>query len=317
MPTAKTKPKKELWEQTIEISGPPKIGKTDLASQFPNPLFVLTEPGQGNRELNHWVHKDWKSDEPYILQHESDFDWIVKELMEDTHEYQTLILDTGDNACVLVTENILTENGVQSLNEGSLSFGRGTKMFERRFRDIMFKLAKLPMGLVIITHLKETTISRPNKEPQTAWRDTLNDHAKLIVHSMVDMIFMLRKEGKQRWIYTEGDLSIEAGSRIALPERISMGKTSGEAYENLIKAFYSGNGNKKQTKDTLITAVLKGEAFLSDNKIDSFDTDKRVMNSRKKHLLFADIEKASLANLEAYLQHLRTKARNGGNNGTT
>lgn len=312
MPIAKTKPKNELWEQTIEISGAPKIGKTDLASRFPKPLFLLTEPGQGNRELDHWVHPDWKSDEPYILTHDADFDWIVKELKEDTQGFQTIILDTADNMSTLVTEGVLTEHDVGSLNEGALSYGRGTKLFERRFRQIMFNLARLPMGLVIISHLKETTISRPNKESQTAWRDTLNDHAKLIVHSMVDMILMLRKEGKERWIYTEGDLTIEAGSRIAMPERISMGKNGREAYENLIKGFYGDNGSKKVTKDALVTAIMKGEAYLSDNKIDSFDTDKRVNNSRKKHLLFVDPEKASLSNLESYLQHLRMKAKNNG-----
>ena len=312
MPIAKTKPKNELWEQTIEISGAPKIGKTELASKFPKPLFILTEPGQGNRELDHWIHPDHlkkKSDEPYVLTHSADFDWIIKELKENTHGFQTIILDTADNASTLVAEGILTEYDVASLNEGSLSYGRGNKLFECRFRKIMFGLAQLPMGLVVISHLKETTISRPNKEPQTAWRDTLNDHAKLIVHSMVDMILMLRKEGKERWIYTEGDLTIEAGSRIAMPEKISMGKNGREAYENLIRGFYGPNGDKKLTKDALVTAIMKGEAYLSDNKIDSFETDKRVSNSRKKHLLFVDPEKASLSNLEAYLQHLRRKAK--------
>jgi len=316
MPIAKTKPKKELHEQTIEISGLPKVGKTDMASKFPKPLFLLTEPGQGNRELDHWVHPNWKSDEPYILQHAADFDWAIQELSKDTQGFQTLILDTGDNASVLVTEEILIDNDVPTLNEGTLSYGRGTKLFERRFREIMFKLAELPMGLVVITHQKETTISRPGKESQTAWKDTLNDHAKLIVHSMVDMILMLRKEGKQRWIYTEGDLTIEAGSRIALPEKIPMGNSGAEAYENFLNAFYCGNGNKQQTRETLITNCLKGEAFLSDNKIDNFDTEKRMMQSRKKHLNFEDIDKASIVNLEAYLQHLRIKAKNGGNNGT-
>lgn len=309
MPIAKTKPKKELYEQTIEIIGAPKIGKTEMASHFPKPLFILTEPGQGGRELDHWVHPNWKSDEPYVLQHAADFDWIIKELSENTQGFQTLILDTGDNACVLVVEEILQSNDVESLNEGTLGYGRGSKLFKRRFRDIMFRLAKLPMGLVVITHQKETTISRPGKEPQTAWKDTLDDNAKLIIHSMMDIILMLRKEGKRRWIYTEGDLSIEAGSRIAMPERISMGRNGKEAYESLSSAFYSGNGNKQQTQETLVTNCLKGEAFLSDEKIDNFDTDKRVMQSRKKHLNFEDISKASIVNLEGYLQHLREKAK--------
>jgi len=88
-----------------------------------------------------------------------------------------------------------------------------------------------------------------------------------------------------------------------------MGKNGKEAYEGLASAFYSGNGNKQQTQDTLVTNCLKGEAFLSDEKIDNFDTEKRVMQSRKKHLNFEDISKASIVNLEGYLQHLREKAK--------
>lgn len=312
MPIGKTKAKKELHEQTIEFSGPPKIGKTDLASQFPKPLFILTEPGQGGRELDHWVHPNYPNDNPYVMRYHTDFDWLHKELSKDTMGFQTLVVDTIDTAQNIIIDGIIQENDSITLHKGKLSFGVGKELFERRMREVIHKLASLPMGLVLISHLKETTIRKENTEPITAWKDTLNDSAKNIIHSAVDMILMLRKEGKQRWIYTEGDLTLEAGSRIALPSRIPMGKTGAEAYENLIKAFYSGNSNKQQTVDKLVTSCLKGEAFLSENKIDSFDTDKRLMASRKKHLNFEDIDKASIINLEAYLQHLRQKAKNGG-----
>jgi len=314
MPIAKTKPKKELHEQTIEFSGPPKIGKTDLASKFPKPLFILTEPGQGGRELDHWTHPNYPNDNPYVMRYHTDFDWIYQELSKDTMGFQTLVVDTIDNAQNIIIDGIVQENDGITLHKGKLAYGTGKELFERRMREVLIKLARLPMGLILISHLKETTITKDNSEPQTAWKDTLNDSAKNIVHSAVDMILMLRKEGRQRWIYTEGDLTLEAGSRIALPSRIPMGKTGEEAYENLIKAFYSGNSNKQQTQDALITACLKGEAYLSDNKIDKFNEDKRVLASRKKHLNFHDIDKASIINLEAYLQHLRIKAKNGGNN---
>jgi hypothetical protein len=318
VPIGKTKAKKELHEQTIEFSGPPKVGKTDLAARFPNPLFILTEPGQGGRELNHWMHSNYPNDNPYVMRYHTDFDWIYQELSKDTQGFQTLIVDTIDNAQNIIIDGIVQENDGITLHKGKLAYGTGKELFERRMREVIHKLASLPMGLILISHLKETTITKENTEPQTAWKDTLNDSAKNIVHSAVDMILMLRKEGKQRWIYTEGDLTLEAGSRIALPSRIPMGRNADEAYENLIKAFYSGNGNKQQTQETLITACLRGEAYLSDNKIDNFDTEKRVMASRKKHLNFQDISKASIINLEAYLQHLRQKAKlNGGNNGTT
>ncbi|MCK5016256.1 MAG: AAA family ATPase [Candidatus Peribacteraceae bacterium] len=309
MPIAKTKPKKELWEQTIEFSGPPKIGKTELASQFPNPLFILTEAGQGGRELNHWVHKDHKGSEPYIVNYHTDFDWVYRELSKDTQGFQTLVLDTVDIAEKIIIDGIVKENDAMTLHKGKLSFGVGKELFERRMREIINNFARLPMGKLYVSHLKESSITRDGGEPITTWKDTLNDSAKNIVHSAVDMILMLRKEGKQRWIYSEGDLVLEAGSRVQLPSRIPMGANGKEAYENLVKAFYSGNGNAQDTKDILITNCLKGEAYLSEKKIDGWEVDKRKNASRKKHLLFEDIQKASISNLEAYLQHLRIKAK--------
>ena len=309
MPIGKTKPKKELWEQTIEISSLPKVGKTELASHFPNPLFILTEPGQGGRELNHFVHEDHKGDEPYIVNYHTDFDWAYQELSKDTQGFQTLVLDTVDLAQNLIIDGIVKENNAMTLHKGSLSFGVGKELFERRMREVINNFAKLPMGLILISHLKESSITNPSGEQTTTWKDTLNDNAKNIVHSAVDMILMLRKEGKQRWIYTEGDLTIEAGSRIALPPRISMGANGQEAYENLVKAFYSDNGDAQDTKDKLVTNCLKGEAYLSENKVDGWEVDKRKTSSRKKHILFEDISKASISNLEAYLQHLRIKAK--------
>ena len=309
MPIAKTKAKKELWEHTIEFSGPPKVGKTELASYFPKPLFILTEPGQGGRELDHWIHPNHKSDEPYVVNYHTDFDWIYQELSKDTQGFQTLVLDTVDLAQNIIIDGIVKENDGTTLHKGKLSFGVGKELFERRMREVIKNFSSLPMGLVLISHLKETSITRDGGEPITAWKDTLNDHAKNIIHSAVDMILMLRKEGKQRWIYTEGDLILEAGSRVPLPARIPMGANGKEAYENLVKAFYSGNGDAQATKDKLVTNCLKGETYLSENKIDGWDVDKRKVASRKKHLLFEDIKKASISNLEAYLQHLRIKAK--------
>ncbi|HOK47887.1 MAG TPA: AAA family ATPase, partial [Bryobacteraceae bacterium] len=45
LPTKKTPPRANLGDYSILIYGPTKIGKTTLASQFPEALFLATEPG--------------------------------------------------------------------------------------------------------------------------------------------------------------------------------------------------------------------------------------------------------------------------------
>ena len=95
-----------------------------------------------------------------------------------------------------------------------------------------------------------------------------------------------------------------------------MGKSPEQAYQNILSAFYGKNGQKSKAKQELITRILNGEAYLAEKKIDNFNTNKRVLNSRKKHLGFEDPELAGLPELQGYLQHLITKSKNGGNNGT-
>ncbi|PIP32065.1 hypothetical protein COX24_00215 [bacterium (Candidatus Gribaldobacteria) CG23_combo_of_CG06-09_8_20_14_all_37_87_8] len=92
-----------------------------------------------------------------------------------------------------------------------------------------------------------------------------------------------------------------------------MGENEQEAYQNLVKAFY-GNGQPSiatngRARESLLDRIRKGESYLAEKKIDNFDTELRIVNSRKKHCGVEDLEKAEVDSLEAYLQHLIDKTR--------
>lgn len=319
MPIGKTPVKEAFWEYIQMWVGKIKIGKTKTAAQIKDILFLLTESGASDLGLDHWMLKGWNPDiqGAYIISDPVDYDRILVEL-EDTKPEdrpKTIAIDTADGMVMskvysLVKEYRAKDSNVLTINDGALGFGRGWNMVAEWLVDIVVGFQRLNVGLIFITHLEEKTITKLNQEPKTVWRSTLPDKAKTILQGIVDFIWFFNQEGKERWIYTQGDMSIEAGSRIKLPDRIPMGKSPEKCYQNILTAFY-GNSNKDFAKEQLVTKILKGEAFLATKKIDSFDTEKRKLASRKKHLNIQELELAGLPELEAYFQHLKTKANGG------
>lgn len=319
MPIGKT-PVKERFEEYIQHwIGKVKIGKTKTAGQIKGSLFFFTEKGNSDMAFDHWypANHNLEKDGAYVMSHPADFLRAMLEIQEMEIEKKptTIIFDTIEGLVQVIVNSLLNEYGEQTINDGKMAYGKGWKMVQKQLWDIIANLQKLNVGIIFTSHLEEKTITRLNKEPETVWRSTLPDQAKTIIQGLVDFIWFFTQEGKERWIYTQGDTSIEAGSRITLPNRIPMGKSPQQCYQNILTAFYGKGNNKDRAKEQIITRILKGEAYLCDKKIDKFDTEKRVTNSRKKHLGFEDPELAGLPELQEYLQHLITKAKNGGDNG--
>ena len=318
MPIAKT-PIKERFEEYIQQwVGKVKVGKTKTAGQIKRGLFFFTESGASDMALDHWIPKGYDPivDGPYIMNHPADFLKALLEIREIHPEKRpsTIIFDTVEGLVNTIVHLVITEHKekdpkIETINDGSLAYGKGWKIVQKELREIIGELQKLNIGIIFISHLEEKTITRLNSEPETVWRSTLPDQAKTIIQGLVDFIWFFTQEGKTRWIYTQGDMSIEAGSRIVLPDRIPMGKSPQQCYKNILTAFYGKNGNKNQAKEELITRILKGETHLAEKKIDKFDTEKRMIASRKKHLNFEDLQLAGLPELQEYLQHLYNKSK--------
>jgi len=167
---------------------------------------------------------------------------------------------------------ILKAYGEPTINDGKLSFGKGWNMVDTWLNGVISNFQCLNIGMIFITHMEEKHITKPNGEQVTVWRSTLQDRAKSILFGLADFIWFFKKEGKSRWIYTQGDVTIEAGSRITLPDRIPMGRSPQEAYSNILTAFYGRDGNKDKAKSELLDRILRGEAYLAEKKIDGFLT---------------------------------------------
>ena len=226
LPVEKTKKITALEKQTILLYGRAKIGKSTLASQFPDPVFLATEAGLNHLEVhavncNSWVR----------------FREACLELSKGEHKFKTVIIDTLDNLVVYCSDYICKENGINY--PGDLPHGRGWSLVTGELRRVLMKLASLSTGLVMVSHCALQEIETKTKK-YSRWTISVSGKNKNIFLDMSDMILFIDsaigKDGEEvRIIRTKPSMNYEAGDRTGLlPDVLKLD------YNELAKYFSKG-----------------------------------------------------------------------------
>lgn len=308
---------RDLWERSALWHGQPKIGKTTLAAQFPNPIFACTEDGLGDLEVFEKSIQDTIKCTPSGKNQFTEefvgpsgwetFKTVIHDLYNRDHSFQTFIVDTVDNLWLRCVKWHTVHHKVEYENDGALGYGKGGNLICRDFADTLAWAKRLPMGLILISHSqdKEYTDSQGKKKSRIVC--TLPNKAMQVVNGMVDLIFYFTYEGDRRVIKTKSGPNYDAGSRIGtLAETIPM------SYDAIIEAHtIATKGSVGNAKQSLVERIHKGESALANAKIDTFDVPKRRDQSRAKHAGNTELEECTLSGLEAYLQHLAVKFKKG------
>ena len=151
LPTTKSKPKSEMSDFNWIVYGPPKIGKTTLATHFPSALFLATEDGQGAHGCYRVPVNSW-----------ADFMNACKELAAGKHEFKTIIVDTIDNLWDLCSAYVCAKRGIE--HESELEYGKGFQLVQTEFFRALTRLSMLPYGLVLISHSVDVEIETRTKK---------------------------------------------------------------------------------------------------------------------------------------------------------
>jgi len=218
LPTQKTPPQVDLSNQTILLYGPAKSGKSSFCSHADSALFLATEAGLNHLDVFQIPITTW-----------DDFLEACKDIAEGKHSYQTIIIDTVDNAYRMCSEYVCKLHGIK--HESDLSYGKGFALVNSEFHRVINKLSLLPYGLFLISHAQEKEVeSRTGK--YTRFMPSLSDKARKIILGMSDLIlFFDIEEGadesgnsiQRRIIRTKPSRHYEAGDRSGkLTETIEM-----------------------------------------------------------------------------------------------
>ncbi|MCQ2507272.1 MAG: ATP-binding protein [Dorea sp.] len=152
---------KRILPKRIVIYGVEGIGKSELASQFPDPLFLDVEGGTGEIECQRWFpnnvehFRDW-----YDVQ--SGLDYV-----ENTpHCCKTLVIDTVDWCEHLMTKAMLEKDQVPSIEK--YGYGAGYKYLMEKFqKELLDRLDRIwkrcKINIVILAHAQLRKFEQPDE----------------------------------------------------------------------------------------------------------------------------------------------------------
>lgn len=208
LPTQRTQPVSDLGKQTILLYSAPKLGKSTFASRFPEAIFFECEPGLGHLEVYKVPTYTWE-----------DFLAACKLVAQGGHPFQTIVIDTADNAFKFCSEHICAKHNIEY--EGDMGHGKGWALVKNEWHRVLTRLASLPYGLVLISHAHDKTIETRTGE-STKTQPSLPDRARNVVLGLVDMILygdaVPRKDAGgtvtvERMLRTKPHPTYEAGDR--------------------------------------------------------------------------------------------------------
>jgi hypothetical protein len=129
------------------------LGKTTFASKAPRPLFLDTERGTRQLDVDRIDITDW-----------TDLLGAINSLCRDAQGYQTIVVDTIDWAERLAVEAILRTSGKRSIED--FGFGKGyvhLAEYVGRLLQGCDSLVEHGLNVILLAHAKVARISPPDQ----------------------------------------------------------------------------------------------------------------------------------------------------------
>lgn len=293
IPTEKTKPTNRFSDKIALIYGAPKIGKSTLASQFPDTLFLATEDGLRSLEV-------FKLPEVGCFTTFKQLMEAVKAIREHAMldkepRYKTIVVDTIDNVYHLASAQVCEEKNIKTI--GDAGFAKGYHACDALMHEFKNEIVGCGLGLVLISHYSEST---NDTTKITVHEPSLPPRARKIFEPMSDLILAcVMKADGARVIKTKPDLTMIAGDRTGrLPAELPL------SFKELFDAFEEG----RTTHAVLMDRCIRGLDAIKGVKWEDLDNQK-MMDEFLSRTLGCPLEEASEPQLETLVKILEKKFR--------
>lgn len=160
------------------IYGPPKTGKTTLATQMPGALLLAFEkgynalPGVMAQDINTW----------------GEMKQVFRELKKPEVQavYKTLVIDTVDIAADLCQKYVCQQLGIENIGDGGWT-NNGWAKYKKEFEEVFRGLTMMGYAVVFISHSKEATVKDQAGNEHTSIRPSIQSSALAIIENMTDL----------------------------------------------------------------------------------------------------------------------------------
>ncbi len=193
LPSAPIEPRDDLSVYSYLIYGQKKIGKTTLASCFPDALFFMFEPGAKALRVR-WVDcSTWKDAVGYLS---------ALEATPADKRPKTVVIDTGFEANLKCMRYICDKENIDYPREDN--FGKDWDKIKRELRGFHDRIFALGIGLVVLCHetVKEQQTFTGQKYDQVV--PLLQKATDEFYRAAIDNVWWYHYRGKQRFLQIRG-----------------------------------------------------------------------------------------------------------------
>lgn len=214
------------------IYGPPGLGKTSLAAEFPNPVLLDVEHGKPPA-LTLPTYDAFDSFGAVME--------MLSALYNEDHSFQTVIVDTIDRLEPMLWAWLCGTNGWKSIEEPG--YGKGYLEADTLWRQFLDLLAALRrdkgMAIVMLAHSNVVTRPSPTTDPYPSYDIRLHKRALAMVQDEVDAVLFVNQDatvketkegfnktsrhaegGGTRWIFADANPAFVAKNRYGIPARV-------------------------------------------------------------------------------------------------
>lgn len=231
--------------QRIVLYGPEGIGKSTLASRFPNPLFIDTEGSTARLNVR-------RMDRP------ESFAMLMaqaKYVADNPQLCQTLIIDTADWAERLCSEAICAKAKKSGIED--FGYGKGYVYLAEEFGkllDLLTEVSERNIHVVLTAHAYMRKFELPEEAGQyDRWEMKLSKKVAPLVKEWADAVLFLnyktltvqsdsgkvKAQGGSRVIYTSHHPCWDGKNRHGLPEELPL-----ENWQALLTALLGNSPNE-------------------------------------------------------------------------
>ncbi|ABF71355.1 p077 [Rhizobium phage 16-3] len=243
----------------ILLYGVDGIGKTSLAAEFPDPIYLATDGERAPSDVDLLGPSNDDGTPAYIESFEDIID-IFGELWATEHDRKTVIIDSLDGFEPLVWRATCARLGIESIE--SAGFGKGYVEADTEWNEFLSAvsaLAQRGICVVMLAHPEIVRFDSPVTDPYSRYQPKLHKRANALVREKSDIVAFLNyrisikeKEvarqtkiahaegGKERQIHLNEGAGFNAKNRYSMPDTVTYKK--GQGFTELAKYFPAPTG---------------------------------------------------------------------------